>query len=159
MYSWYNCTPKISQTVHYTNWTLLFRERRKDGASFHESHFPSRPACCSVSRPKTQLPLGLTPGSRAAWLAGLVPRAAAPGSAVLPDCGEAQSQLQSEEGRSVQSMHVVNSECLQAPPRDEICTGVDRIPLCRLTNFAKCFLDCLKFFQDFKRCIRLSLQI
>lgn len=53
-----------------------------------------------------------------------------------------------------------DNECLQSPsPKTKIYTGVDSIPLCRLINFAKCFLDCLKIFQDFKRCIRLSLQI
>lgn len=44
-----------------------------------------------------------------------------------------------------------DNECLQSPsPKTKIYTGVDSIPLCRLTNFAKCFLDCLKFFKILK---------
>lgn len=53
-----------------------------------------------------------------------------------------------------------DKECLQSPsPRTETYTGGGRVPLRRLSGFAECFLDCLKLFQDFKRCIRLSLQI
>lgn len=41
--------------------------------------------------------------------------------------------------------------CLQSPsPKTEILTGVDSIPLRRPINFAKCFLDCLKFFKILK---------
>lgn len=51
-------------------------------------------------------------------------------------------------------------ECLQPPSaKTKGYAGVDRVPLCTLTTLLSAFLDCLKFFQDFKRCIRLSLQI
>lgn len=62
MYYWYNCTPKISQTVHYTNWIPAFMEAK-------ERHVSRLCPVCTPSDPgfkflvSSKLCLRLTEGS------------------------------------------------------------------------------------------------
>lgn len=62
MYYWYNCTPKISQTVHYTNWIPAFMEAK-------ERHVSRLCPVCTPSDPgfkflvSSKLCLRLTKGS------------------------------------------------------------------------------------------------
>lgn len=173
MYYWYNCIPKISQTVHYTDWTLLAWAEERRGPRSREPPFPSVQAVPKSRDPQFRLLKASATLPRAhsrrlahrnerPWAMLRTPLSTAPGSHTSPNDRKAQCSnvtVQKKEGQYSLCM-LYDNECLQSPsPKTKTDTGVGSIPLCRLINFAKCFLDCFKVFQDFKRCIRLSLQI